>query len=107
MSKLSCDITYIYRTSTCHKFILIVRDEVINNLMAILLNRVTSNETGDAVQNYVFCKHGPPSYQILDEDQKFISSVMQYIYKRLGIKIKALSCIISVHGHRKTYKNHV
>ena len=33
----------------------------------------------------------PPSYLIFDEDQIFLSSVMQYIYKRLGIKVKTVS----------------
>ena len=34
MSKLSCDIKFMYRASTGHKFILIVADEVTNYLVA-------------------------------------------------------------------------
>ena len=32
-----------------------------------------------------------PSYLFFDEDKAFLSNVMQYIYKTLGIKIETLS----------------
>ena len=79
----------MYRASTGHKFILIVTDEVTNYFVIIPLYRGTSNEVGTVLINHVFCKHASP-YLIFDEDQPFLPCVMQYIYKRLGIKIKTI-----------------
>ena len=48
----------------------------------------------------------PPSHLIFDEDQTFLSSVMQYMYKRLGIKIKTISpynhCSLKTERHIRT-----
>ena len=59
ISKLSCDIKYIYRASTGHTFILVVTDEVTNCLLTVPLHRWTSPEVGEALINCLFCKHGP------------------------------------------------
>ena len=58
--------------------------------MTISLYRGTSNNIGEALINHIFCKHGPACFLIFDKDQAFLSSVMQYICKTLGIKIKTI-----------------
>ena len=58
-TELSCDIKYMYRTSTGQRFILVVADEVTNYLVTIPLYRGTSHEVGEAFINHVFCKHSP------------------------------------------------
>ena len=63
-SKLSCNIKYMCRKSTGHKFILSVTNEVVNDLIAILLYRGTLHEVGEALINYVFCKHAPLLFNI-------------------------------------------
>ena len=78
----------MYRASTGHRFILVVTDEVTNYLVTIPFHRGTSPEIGDALINYVFCKQGSPSYVNFYEEQTFVSSVMQYIYKKIDNKIK-------------------
>ena len=88
--KLSCDIKCMYRASTGHRFILVVTNEVTNYLVTIPLHRGTSHDVGEALINYVF-ENMAPSCLVFDEDQSFISSIMQYIYKRIGFKIKAPS----------------
>ena len=75
----------MYRAHTHHKFILVVTDEVTNNLVTIPLYRGTSLEIEEALIKPTICKRGPPGYLIFDEDHAFLSSVMQYIYKRLVI----------------------
>ena len=47
MSKLSCDIKYMYGASTCHKLITVVADEVKNYLLTIPLYRGTSHKIGE------------------------------------------------------------
>ena len=61
----------MYDTSTGHKFILAVADEVTNYLVMIPLYTGTSHEIEEAVTNYIFSKYIPPSYVIFDEDQAF------------------------------------
>ena len=72
----------MYRASTGHRFIIVVTDEVTNYLVTVLLYSGISHEAGEALTNYAFCKHGPPSYLVFHKDQSFLSSVTQYIYKR-------------------------
>ena len=90
MSKLSYHITYVYRTSLGHSFILVVTDEVTNYLVTIQLWRGASHEVVEALLNYVFCKMSH-SCLIFNENQAFLSSIMPYSYKRLGIKLKTIS----------------
>ena len=106
MSKLSCDIQDIYRASTGHTFILRFPGEVTNYLMIISSYRGTSHEIGEALIHHVFCKHGFLSYLLFDEDQAFLSSIMQYIYKRLGIKIDTKGQYNNGSLQTKAYQDH-
>ena len=83
--------TCIKVVEVINSFMLVVIYEVTNFLITKPLYKGTSNEIGDALLNCVFCKQGSPSYLIFDEDQAFLSSVMQYIYKKLDIKIMTTS----------------
>ena len=91
MGKLSCDIKYMYGTSTDRKFIPLLADEVKNYLMTITLYLETLHKVEESLINHLFYKHCPFLYLIFDEDHAFLSSVMQYIYKRLVIKMKTIS----------------
>ena len=51
----------MYRSSTGHKLILVVADEVTSYLVTIPLYRGTSHEIGEAHKS-CFCKYGSPSY---------------------------------------------
>ena len=64
MSKLICNIKYIYRVSTDHRSILVVADEVTNYLVTSILYRETLSEVGEALMTSVFCKHTPFSFNI-------------------------------------------
>ena len=94
MSKLNCDIKYMYRASTCHKFILVVVDKVTNYPVTIPLYRGTSYESVMCYVNMV------PFLFNVWWGSSILSSVMQYIYKRLGIKVKTISTYN--HGSLKT-----
>ena len=69
MSKFRCDIKYMYRASTGHKFILVVTDEVTNYLVTIPLYRGPSHKARETliIMNFVNIS---PSHLILDEDHK-------------------------------------
>ena len=66
MGKLSCDIKYMYRASTGHKFIPVVADDVTISLYIGILHKV-----GEALINYVFCKHSPLHIQYVMKTKHF------------------------------------
>ena len=47
-----------------------------------------SGEVGEALINNVFSQYCVADYMIMDLDSAFVSSLMNYLFKRLGIKIK-------------------
>ena len=51
---------------------------------------------GEAVIDHVICKHGVQGYLIFDEDATFSSRIMQYVYKKLGLRIMT----VSLYNHR-------
>ena len=89
MSKFSCDINTRLQQEQVTDSYLLVADEVPNYLVTILLYRGTSYDVGEALK--IICLANITPFLILDLDQTFLSSLMQNIYKRLGIKIKTLS----------------
>ena len=50
-----------------------------------------SEEVGEALVNDVISKYCIPDYVIMDLDSAFMSSLMIYLFKRLGIKIKTVA----------------
>ena len=52
-----------------------------------------SEEVGEALINDVILKYCVPDYMIMDLDSAFMSSLINYLFKRLGIKIKNSSLI--------------
>ena len=45
-------------------------------------------EVGEVLIENIITKYGTPEYMIMDQDSTFMSSLMNYIFKTLGIKIK-------------------
>ena len=50
-----------------------------------------SEEVGEALINNVFSKYCIPDYMIMDLDSAFMSSLMNFLFGRLGIKIKTVA----------------
>ena len=50
-----------------------------------------SEEVGEALINDVISKYCIPDYMITDLDSAFMSSLMNYLFKRLGIKIRTVA----------------
>ena len=47
-----------------------------------------SEEIRDALIENVIGTFGTPEYMIMDQDRAFMSTLMNYLFKRLGIKVK-------------------
>ena len=73
-----------------HKYILCIIDKVTNYLITVPIHQAKSGEIGDALIENVITKYCIPEHIIMDQDSKFMSSLMNYLFKRFDIKIKTV-----------------
>ena len=90
MSKLSMGLKVMPRSQRGHHYILCVIDEVTNYLITAPIYQAKSEEIGDMLIENVRSKFGTPEYIIMDQDSAFMCTLMNYLFKRLGIKIKTV-----------------
>ena len=74
-----------------HKFILCVIDEMTNYLITMPIYQARSEEIGDSLIDNVISKFGIPEYLIIDQDSLFMSTIMNYLFRKLNIKIKTVA----------------
>ena len=85
------DLKVMPRSYIGHKFILCVIDEVMNYLITVPIHQSMPEEIGDALIENVITKYCIPKYIIMDQDSTFMSSCMNYLFKKLDIKIKTIA----------------
>ena len=61
-----------------------------NYLVTVPLYQARSKEVWEALIEHVITKYCTPDYMIMDQDSAFMSSLMNYFFKKLGIKIKTV-----------------
>ena len=61
-----------------------------NYLITAPLYQARSEEVGEALIENVISKFGMLEYMIMDKDSAFMSSLMSYLFKKLGISIKTV-----------------
>ena len=74
-----------------YNFILYIIDEVMNYLITVLISPSRSEEIGDALIDNVISKYCIPDYIIMNEDSVFLSSLMNYLFQKFGIKIETVA----------------
>ena len=84
------DVKVMPRSQKGHCYILCVIDKVTNYLITAPIYQVKSGEIGDVLIENVGSKFGTPEYIIMDQDSAFMFTLMNYLFKRLGIKIKTV-----------------
>ena len=84
------DLKVTPRSCRGHRYILCVVDEVMIYIITAPIKQSRSEEVGEALINNVFSKYCIQDYMIMDLDSAFMSSLMNYLFKRLGIKIKTV-----------------
>ena len=89
--RLSMDLKVIPRSCRGHRYILCIIDEVTNYMITTPIKQCRLEEVGEALINDVFSKYCIPDYMIMDLDSAFMSLLMNYLFKRLGIKIKTVA----------------
>ena len=85
------DLKVMLRSSRGCRYILCVIDEVTNYMITVPIKYSRSEEVGEALINDVISKYCVPDYMIMDLDSAFMSSLMNYLFKRLGMKIKTVA----------------
>ena len=89
--KLSMDLKVMHRSQKGHKFILCIIDEVTNYLITVPICQAKSYEVGEAIIKNVISKYCVPDCIIMDQDGKFMSSLMNYQFRKFGIKVKTVA----------------
>ena len=77
-------------------------DEVTNYMITAPIKYSRSEEVGEALINDVISKYCVPDYMIMDLDSAVMSLLMNYLFKRLRIKIK----IVAPYNHQSLQAEH-
>ena len=88
LSRLSMDLKVMPQLNKRHKFILCTLDEVTNYLITVPIYQSKAEEIGDALIEHIITKYCIPDCIIMDQDSAFMSSLMNYLFNKLDIKIK-------------------
>ena len=91
LSRLSMDLKVMPISYRGHKFILCVIDEMTNYLITMPIYQARSEEIGDSLIDNVISKFGIPEYLIMDQDSSLMSTIMNYLFRKLNIKIKTVA----------------
>ena len=91
LSKLSMVLKVMPRSQKGHKFILCIIDEMTNYLITIPIHDSRSEEVGEALIEHVISKFCASSCIIMDQDSTFMSTLMNYLFKKLNIKIMTVA----------------
>ena len=62
-----------------------------NYLITVPIYQSKAEEIGDALIEHVVTKYCIPDYIIMDQDSAFMSSLMNYLFNKLDIKIKTVA----------------
>ena len=73
-----------------------------NYLITTSLYQARSEEVGEALIENVISKFGTPEYMIMDQDSAFLSSLMSYLFRKLGFSIKT----VSPYSHKSLHAEH-
>ena len=90
LSRLSMDLKVMPQSSKGQKFILCVIDEVTNYLITVPIYQPKEEEIGHALTEHVVTKYCVVDCIIMDQDSAFMSSLMNYLFNKLDIKIKTV-----------------
>ena len=90
------------RSQKGHWYILCLIDEMTNYLITTPLYQARLEEVGEALIENIISKFGTPDYMMMDQDSAFMSSLMSYSFKKLGINIKT----VGPYNHKSLQTEH-
>ena len=86
--RLSVDLKVKPRSHKGNKYALCLIDEVTNYLITVPLYQSKAEEIGDTLIEYIITKYCILDCIIMDQERTFMSSLMNYLFSKLDIKIK-------------------
>ena len=89
------DVKVMSRLQKGHKFILCIIDKMTNYLITIPIYHSRSEEVGEALIEHIISKYCAPNCIILDQDSAFMSTLMNYLFRKLKYKDQDCSPIQS------------
>ena len=90
------------RSQKGHQYILCIVDEMTNYLVTVPFYQVRSEEVGEALIENVINKYCTPDYIIMDQGSAFMSSLMNYLFRKLGVKITT----VGPYNHKSLQAEH-
>ena len=90
LSRLSMDLKVMPCLSKGHKFILCIIDEVTNYLITVPVYQSKAEEIDDTLIEHIVMKYCVADCIIMDQDSTFMSSLINYLFNKLDIKIKTV-----------------
>ena len=102
LSKLSMDLKVMPKSQKHHKFILCIIDEMTNYLITVPIYHPRSEEVGEALIEHVISKFCVPNCIKMDQDSAFMSALMNYLFRKLNIKIMT----IALYNHQSLQAEH-
>ena len=91
LSRLSMDLKVMPRWYKGHKYILCIIDEVTNYLITVLIHQAKSEGIGDALIENIITKYCIPEHIIIIQDSAFMSSLMNYLFKKFDTELKMVA----------------
>ena len=91
LSRLCMDCKVMPRSNKGHKYILCIIDEMTYYLITVSTYQSKAEEIGDALIEHVVTKYCIPDCIIMDQESPFISSLINYLFSKLHIKIKTVA----------------
>ena len=79
-----------------------VIDEVTNYLITVPIYHAKSEEVGEALTENVISKYYIPDHIMLDEDSTFMFTLMNYLFRKCGIKVKT----VALYNHQSLEAEH-
>ena len=102
LSRLSMDVKVMAKSNKGDKFILCIMDEVTDYLITIPLYQAKFEEVREALIENVITKYCIPACIIMDQDSAFMSSIMNYFFYYIFIKIK----MVAPYNHQSLQAEH-
>ena len=85
------NLKVILRSQKGHKFILCIIDEMTNYLVTVPIHHSRSEEVGEALIEHVISKFCSPDCIIMDQVSAFMSTLMNYLFRKLNINIMTIA----------------
>ena len=90
------------RSQKGHKFILCIIDEMTNYLIMVPIYCAKSEGVGEALIEQVILKFHAPDCIIMGQDSAFMSDLMNYLFRKLNIKIM----MVAPYNHQSLQAEH-